>query len=198
VLVLVSVEFVESVTVSCSFVAHELLHRTKVNPAMTRRLAKVCRRQCQENFRILALGSAGSNQWRGPNTGSPSTFLITAPVPSLRFRSSASANNAVAFRGTWRVSPFYERGIVSTLRDPFTFSQVSEYISPKRILMQRQIKFGNVLRAGSLNVGKASDMPCPPHFQFAEGVPFPFLSSSSCWIRPRVGRNSTRKEFFTH
>ena len=104
----------------------------KSTPAITSRLAKVCRRQCQEKARILALLTIGSNQYRGPGNDWPSGLRITAPVPSPRVLSVVRASSAALFSGTCLVSPFLERGTVSTRRGAFTFSQVKPYSSLSR------------------------------------------------------------------
>ena len=69
-------------------------------PAITRALAKVCRKQSQENPRISARRMAGSNQWRGPASGWPRALRIAGPVPSPGLRSYSSAASAARFSGT--------------------------------------------------------------------------------------------------
>ena len=101
-------------------------------PAITRRLAKVCRRQCQEKLRIFAFLTAGSNQYLGLVSGPPSALRITGPEPSLPFPNSTRAAKAGPFSGTCLISPFFGRGMVRIRRARFTFSHCMLYNSPKR------------------------------------------------------------------
>ena len=77
-------------------------------PAITRRLANVCRKQCQlKAVKPLAL-TAGSNQHRGSTTPPE-----TEPESAVRFCSDSSAAKAVLLRETCRAEPFLLRGIES-------------------------------------------------------------------------------------